>query len=82
VDRRADDSDAAGDLVVISVAQRDEREPRGRVHVESRGAYGVPPVHAELPALGAHVGKKRVARLMREWIAYVPDGGTTTTRRM
>ncbi len=36
-----------------------------RIHVESRGTYGWPRVHAEL-ALGMVVNHKRVARLMRE----------------
>ena len=35
------------------------------IHLESRGTYGAPRVHAELAAQGAHVGRKRVARLMR-----------------
>jgi putative transposase len=38
-----------------------------RIHVESRGTYGWPRVHAELTlALGMVVNHKRVARLMRE----------------
>ena len=36
------------------------------VHAKSRGNYGSPRVHAELVAQGGHVGKNRVARLMRE----------------
>jgi putative transposase len=53
------------------------------IHLESRGTYGAPRVHAELAAQGVVVGRKRVARLMRraqlrgvtrrKWI-------TTTTR--
>jgi putative transposase len=35
------------------------------IHGRSRGTYGVPRVHAELAAHGVHVGRKRVARLMR-----------------
>jgi len=53
------------------------------IHLESRGTYGAPRVHAELVAQDMHVGRKRVARLMRaagvrgvsrrKWV-------TTTTR--
>jgi putative transposase len=35
------------------------------IHAASRCTYGAPRVHAELRAIGARVGKKRVARLMR-----------------
>jgi putative transposase len=53
------------------------------IHLESRGTYGAPRVHADLAAQGIRVGRKRVARLMRaasvqgvsrrKWV-------TTTTR--
>ena len=36
------------------------------LHEASRGTYGAPRVHAELMAGGCRVGRKRVARLMRE----------------
>jgi putative transposase len=35
------------------------------IHRESRRTYGAPRIHAELAAHGCHVGRKRVARLMR-----------------
>ena len=36
------------------------------VHRASRGTYGVPRVHAELADRGIRVGRKRIARLMRQ----------------
>ncbi|WP_412770166.1 IS3 family transposase [Ralstonia pseudosolanacearum] len=36
------------------------------IHARSHGIYGAPRIHAELAAQGVHVGRKRVARLMRE----------------
>ena len=36
------------------------------IHKKSRGTYGVPRIHAELVDEGWHIGRKRVARLMRE----------------
>ncbi len=35
------------------------------IHRESRGTYGAPRIHAELVAADVHIGRKRVARLMR-----------------
>jgi putative transposase len=37
-----------------------------KIHRETRGIYGAPRIHTELRANGINVGKKRVARLMRE----------------
>ena len=37
----------------------------GSIHAASHGTYGSPRVHAELREVGVHVGKKRIARLMR-----------------
>ena len=35
------------------------------IHRESRGTYGAPRIHAELVGDAVHIGRKRVARLMR-----------------
>lgn len=35
------------------------------IHIETRGIYGAPRIHAKLKAEGSKVSKKRVARLMR-----------------
>jgi putative transposase len=48
---------AIGDLILT--------ERIRAIHDRSRGTYGAPRVHAELKAQGARVGRKRVARLMR-----------------
>jgi len=37
-----------------------------KIHKETRGIYGAPRIHTELRSQGVKVGKKRVARLMRE----------------
>lgn len=42
------------------------RERVEAIHARSRGTYGAPRIHAELRAEGIWVGRKRVARLMRE----------------
>jgi transposase InsO family protein len=36
------------------------------IHETSRGTYGMPSIHAGLRAEGVQVGRKRVARLMRQ----------------
>lgn len=41
-------------------------ETIAEIHAWSRGTYGSPRIHAELADLGVRVGRKRVARLMRE----------------
>lgn len=53
------------------------------IHHQSRGTYGAPRIHAELAADGIRIGRKRVARLMREMsLAGVSRRkGTRTTRR-
>ena len=38
----------------------------GAIHRASRGTYGAPRIHAELVETGWRIGRKRVARLMRE----------------
>ena len=37
-----------------------------QIHRDTRGIYGAPRIHTELRTNGVKVGKKRVARLMRE----------------
>ena len=52
-----------------SVRERADRTLRDRIvdiHSRSRGTYGAPRIHAELAAEGICVGRKRVARLMRQ----------------
>ena len=53
------------------------------IHHQSRGTYGAPRIHAELAADGLQIGRKRVARLMRELgLAGVSRRkATRTTRR-
>lgn len=52
-------------------------------HDESRGTYGAPRLHAELAENGVHVGKKRVARLMKNagLVGISPRKRTFTTIR-
>jgi len=51
-------------------SQRTQADQRLRqqireIHKKSKGTYGAPRIHAELADAGVHVGRKRVARLMR-----------------
>ncbi|MCY4371801.1 MAG: IS3 family transposase [bacterium] len=48
------------------VADRALRDRIVDIHSRSRGTYGAPRVHAELSFEGVCVGRKRVARLMRQ----------------
>jgi transposase InsO family protein len=52
-----------------------------RVHAVSKGTYGAPRIHAELPDAGMRHGRKRVARLMRaaELAGKSPRRWRTTT---
>ena len=49
------------------------------IHRHSRSTYGVPRVHAELIDTGHHVGRKRVARLMK---ATGPEGASRRKRAL
>ena len=53
------------------------------IHGACRGTYGVPRIHFELLAVGVGVGRKRVARLMREMglVGVSRRKSTRTTRR-
>ena len=52
-------------------------------HERSRGTYGTPRIHEDLAAEGIHVGRKRVARLMRaaDLAGVSRRKGTRTTIR-
>ncbi len=50
-----------------------------QIHAASRGTYGSPRIHRVLRGVGARVGKKRVARLMR--VAGLTGRVVTVTRR-
>ena len=52
-------------------------------HEESRGTYGAPRLHAELAENGVHVGRKRIARLMKaaNLVGISPRKTTFTTVR-
>ena len=54
-----------------------------KIHEASRRTYGTPRIHAELAAQGLHLGRKRVARLMRAagLVGASRRKGPTTTRR-
>jgi putative transposase len=57
------------------LADRALTEQIQEIHARSRGTYGAPRVHAELRlALDVHVGRKRVARLMRPLASKAATG--------
>ncbi len=49
-----------------TIRDRHLTEQLQRIHDQTRGTYGAPRMHAELHAAGERVGRKRVARLMRQ----------------
>jgi putative transposase len=55
--RRAPSARARADATLLGLVRH--------VYAASRATYGAPRVHAELLATGHHVGRKRVARVMR-----------------
>jgi putative transposase len=70
---------------MISVRTRENEKLQQRIrtiHDRSRQTYGAPRIHAELKDEGTHVGRKRVARLMKEsGLAGVSRRKSTVTTR-
>lgn len=67
-----------------AIADAELSERIGRIHDQTLGIYGAPRVHAELRiAHGINVGRKRVARLMRQRGIFGAGrrGGPRTTSR-
>lgn len=66
-----------------ALADQELRGKIGAIYERSRGTYGSPRIHAELAATGTHVGRKRVARLMREagWVGASRRRRIATTVR-
>ena len=69
-----------------SVGSKHDAQLKARIqaiHSWSRGTYGASRIHAELADESVHVGRKRIARLLRELgLAGVSRRkGTRTTRR-
>ena len=70
--------------VISARATEDEKLQRRirTIHHESRQTYGAPRIHAELKEQGTAVGRKRVARLMKDCgLAGVSRRKSTTTTR-
>lgn len=71
---------------MMSVRAREDEQLQQRIrtiHLLSRSTYGAPRIHAELREEGTHVGRKRVARLMRaaQLQGVSRRRSTVTTRR-
>jgi putative transposase len=66
-----------------ALADKELRDQIGAIYERSRGTYGAPRIQAELAASGTHVGRKRVARLMREagWVGASRRRRISTTVR-
>jgi putative transposase len=71
---------------VMSVRATEDEQLQQRIrtiHLLSRQTYGAPRIHAELQEQGTHVGRKRVARLMKACLlrGITRRKSTVTTRR-
>lgn len=71
---------------LISVRSQEDQKLEQRIrtiHEQSRQTYGAPRIHAELQEQGTRVGRKRVARLMKEsgLMGVSRRKWTVTTRR-
>jgi putative transposase len=71
---------------VVSVRKREDEQLQQRIrtiHLLSRQTYGAPRIHMELREEGTRIGRKRVARLMREAAVrgVCRRKSTVTTRR-
>ena len=71
---------------VVSVRKREDEQLQQRIrtiHLLSRQTYGAPRIHMELREEGTHVGRKRVARLMKQAAVQGISRrkSTVTTRR-
>jgi len=72
----------------LSDRAKDDEKLKGlirNIHSKSKGTYGAPRIHAELVDMGINMGKKRVARLMKEMgiqgISRRKRTVTTTSRK-
>src|SRR5437764_2296757 len=70
-------------MISVRKAEDEKLQQRiGAIYRQSRQTYGVPRIHAELKQEGTRVGRKRVARLMKEsGLAGVSRRRSTVTTR-